>query len=82
MINYKVHSLENGSSFIRKVKTDRTTNVLKKSPKGILRCHWPLKYLNERPALVIHFLNIDIRQPLLPDKRAEYESKISSIRLL
>lgn len=51
-----------------------------KSPKGILKRNWPLKYLNERPALLVLFMDLDWNHPSWPEKKTECESKISSLR--
>uniref|UniRef100_A0A914BVP2 Trafficking protein particle complex subunit 11 domain-containing protein n=1 Tax=Acrobeloides nanus TaxID=290746 RepID=A0A914BVP2_9BILA len=58
----------------------KTEKSVLKSPKGILKTNWPLKYLNERPALLVLFMDLDWNHTSWVEKKTECESKISSLR--
>lgn len=50
--------------------------------KGILKKKWPLKYLAERPALVVCFIDLDWDHPSWQEKKTECESKINSLKYI
>ncbi|KAI4476951.1 hypothetical protein M0804_013131 [Polistes exclamans] len=49
-------------------------------PKGILKRNWMNKYLNEIPAVVIVFYDLDWNDPLWNEKKIECASRIQSLR--
>lgn len=49
-------------------------------PKGILKRNWMNKYLNEIPAVVVVFYDLDWKDPLWNEKKIECASKIQSLR--
>lgn len=51
-----------------------------KSVRGILKRSWPLKYLKQRPVLIVCFVDINWDQASWPEKKTECESKINSLR--
>ncbi|CAI5443967.1 unnamed protein product [Caenorhabditis angaria] len=48
--------------------------------KGILRRDWPTKYLDQIPALIVLFVDLDWNHPSWEEKKLEAESKVASIR--
>ncbi|XP_043685900.1 trafficking protein particle complex subunit 11 isoform X1 [Vespula pensylvanica] len=49
-------------------------------PKGILKRNWMNKYLNEIPAVVVVFYDLDWNDPLWNEKKIECASRIQSLR--
>ncbi|KAK2581512.1 hypothetical protein KPH14_005173 [Odynerus spinipes] len=49
-------------------------------PKGILKRNWMNKYLNEIPAVVVVFYDLDWSDPLWNEKKIECASRIQSLR--
>lgn len=49
-------------------------------PKGILKRNWMNKYLNEIPAVVVVFYNLDWNDPQWNEKKMECASKVQSLR--
>ncbi len=56
------------------------TSPIMKSGRGVLKRSWPLKYLVNRPALVVCFIDLDWSHPSWTEKKTECESKINSLR--
>ncbi|CAD6187927.1 unnamed protein product [Caenorhabditis auriculariae] len=50
------------------------------SGAGILRREWPLKYLENIPALIVLFVDLEWDHPSWQEKKTEAESKVASIR--
>ncbi|CAD5222162.1 unnamed protein product [Bursaphelenchus xylophilus] len=51
-----------------------------RSPKGIIKRDWPLKYLLHRPSVVVLFVDLNWDHPNWLEKRVEVESKVASLR--
>ncbi|OAD60815.1 Trafficking protein particle complex subunit 11, partial [Eufriesea mexicana] len=49
-------------------------------PKGILKRNWMNKYLNEIPAVVVVFYNLDWNDPQWNEKKMECASRVQSLR--
>ncbi|XP_015435876.1 PREDICTED: trafficking protein particle complex subunit 11 [Dufourea novaeangliae] len=49
-------------------------------PKGILKRNWMNKYLNEIPAVVVVFYDLDWNDPQWNDKKMECASKVQTLR--
>ncbi|XP_031844601.1 trafficking protein particle complex subunit 11 gry isoform X2 [Nomia melanderi] len=49
-------------------------------PKGILKCNWMNKYLNEIPAVVVVFYDLDWNDPQWNDKKMECATKVQTLR--
>ncbi|XP_078045285.1 trafficking protein particle complex subunit 11 gry isoform X2 [Augochlora pura] len=49
-------------------------------PKGILKRNWMNKYLNEIPAVVVVFYDLDWNDPQWNDKKLECASKVQTLR--
>lgn len=47
---------------------------------GILKRNWSMKYLKQRPALIVCFVDIDWDETSWLEKKTECESKINSLR--
>uniref|UniRef100_A0A915DQJ1 Trafficking protein particle complex subunit 11 n=1 Tax=Ditylenchus dipsaci TaxID=166011 RepID=A0A915DQJ1_9BILA len=61
-------------------KSSEKSPTLLKSVRGILKRNWPDKYLVERPALVVCFVDLDWDTASWMEKKTECESKINSLR--
>ncbi|KAI1726119.1 foie gras liver health family 1 domain-containing protein [Ditylenchus destructor] len=61
-------------------KSSERQATLLKSVRGILKRSWPQKYLVERPALVVCFVDLDWDTSNWAEKKTECESKINSLR--
>lgn len=51
-----------------------------KSVGGTIKRSWSLKYLKQRPALIVCFVDIDSDESSWSEKKTECESKINSLR--
>ncbi|CAD5216404.1 unnamed protein product [Bursaphelenchus okinawaensis] len=51
-----------------------------RSPKGIIKRDWPLKYLEHRPAVIVLFLDLNWDHPNWAEKLVEVESKVASLK--
>lgn len=49
-------------------------------PKGILKRNWMNKYLNEVPAVVVVFYDLDWNDPQWNEKKMECASRVQSFR--
>jgi hypothetical protein len=49
-------------------------------PKGILKQNWMNKHLNELPAVVVIFYELDWDDPLWNEKSVECASRVQSVR--
>uniref|UniRef100_A0A914GRR5 Trafficking protein particle complex subunit 11 domain-containing protein n=1 Tax=Globodera rostochiensis TaxID=31243 RepID=A0A914GRR5_GLORO len=47
---------------------------------AMVKRRWPLKYLEDRPALIVNFVDLDWDHTAWLEKRAECESKINALR--
>ena len=49
-------------------------------PKGILKRNWMNKYLNEIPAVMVVFYDLDWHDPQWNEKKMECASRVQSLR--
>ena len=68
----KILTAENKELF-RQTSGSRITSgiILKSKARGILKTQWPFKYIEERPALIVCFVDLDWDHPSWPEKRVE-----------
>jgi hypothetical protein len=72
-INYKLLSADFEAS-------SNTEKQSLRSSSGVLKRDWPLKYINNRPALIVLFVDLNWNHPEFAQKKMECESKMASLR--
>ena len=58
----------------------KSEKMTTRSSRGIIKVEWARKYLSQRPALIVVFIDLNWSHPNWTEKRQECESKIASLR--
>jgi hypothetical protein len=80
-------NIDYGDDFFRKNNlkkasppTESSSISIKNKSKGIIKRFWQYKYLDERPALIVLFIDLDWDSELWQQQKAECESRLNVLR--
>uniref|UniRef100_A0A915PD79 Trafficking protein particle complex subunit 11 domain-containing protein n=1 Tax=Meloidogyne floridensis TaxID=298350 RepID=A0A915PD79_9BILA len=79
---YKI--LNYGDEFFKRNNSKKTppndSISIKSKPRGIIKYNWQYKYLDERPALIVLFIDLDWDSELWLQQKNECESRLNVLR--